>query len=119
MWLAMAFSAGDQYVSISSIGGGICPGVPRRRFVNDCCTDVNCLRASPSVAAQITLIPSIKYGFSNSFDGRNVARYKCTASIISAGAKCDANENGSPIRAANCELNKLDPSNQIGKFNPM
>src|SRR5207253_5245561 len=38
--LAEAFSAGDQYESMSSMGGGIWPGVPRRRFVKACWTEV-------------------------------------------------------------------------------
>src|SRR5208283_2911622 len=36
VWLAEAFSTGDQNESMSSMGGGTWPGAPRRRFVKDC-----------------------------------------------------------------------------------
>jgi len=55
----IAFSAGDQYEAMSSIGGGTWPGEPRRRLMNDCCCDVNWRRASASVSAASTLAPSM------------------------------------------------------------
>src|SRR6267378_3880189 len=57
---AMAFSEGDQYVSMSPIGGGICPGVPRRSSAKACWCEVKSRRASPSVAAATTFTPSMR-----------------------------------------------------------
>src|SRR5437762_7090179 len=59
-WLAMAFSAGDQYVSMSSIGGGICPGIPRRSCVKACWCEVKRRRASATVAATMTFTPNMR-----------------------------------------------------------
>src|SRR5205823_8975972 len=67
--LAEAFSAGDQYESMSSMGGGIWPGVPRRRFVKACWTEVKRKRAWASVSATIAFRPSMAYGRSSWRDG--------------------------------------------------
>ncbi len=71
-------------------------------FVNDCCTDVNSLRASSSVSAAITFAATITCGWSSCADGSNRSRYTSSAGSSASGAKCDANAYGSPSSAASC-----------------
>ena len=52
-------SMGDQWASMLSTGGGKGPGVPRRRLMNCCCSDVMRRRASASVSAANTLTPTM------------------------------------------------------------
>ncbi len=56
---ARSFSGSVQYASMSSIGGGSRPRVPRRMFVNDCCGEVKSLRAVSSSSATNTFAPTI------------------------------------------------------------
>ena len=46
------------------------------------------------------------------------AWYIFTASSIESGAKCEAKTKGKPFCAASSALKVLEPSNQIGIFNP-
>lgn len=46
-------------------------------------------------------------------------RYTRIASCIKRGAKCDAKAYGKPRSPANCALNRLEPSNQIGTLVPV
>ena len=56
---ARSCSGGSQYESMSSIGGGSRPRVPRRMFVKDCCAEVKRRRAVASSSATITFAPTI------------------------------------------------------------
>jgi hypothetical protein len=56
---ACSFSTPDQYASMSSIGGGSWPRVPRIKFVKCCWAEVNSRRASASLSAAITFTPTM------------------------------------------------------------
>lgn len=49
-----ARSIGDQYSSMSSPGGGNGPGVPRRRLMNCCCSDVKRPRLDIGIGGEDT-----------------------------------------------------------------
>ena len=103
---------------MSSIGGGTSPGSPRRRRMKACCWVVNRRRASASLAAATTFSTSIAYGSRCRFEGRKSRWYTASAWSIAAGAKCEANANGSPRCAASCALNRLEPSSHTGTSIP-
>ena len=103
---------------MSSIGGGISPGRPRRRLMKLCCWVVNRRRASASLSAATTFRPSIAYGCCSRADGRKSRRYSASASSIASGAKCEANANGSPSCADSFALNRLEPSSHTGTSMP-
>ena len=84
------------------MGGRCKPGVPRRRFANDCWCEVNSRFASASVSATTMFTPAIAYGFCSCADGLNNWRYSAIACVSASGAKCDANAYGRPSAAASC-----------------
>ena len=72
---ARSFSGGVQYASMSSIGGGSRPRVPRRMFVNDCCGEVNSRRAVVVVVGDDHVRADHRVRLARSCsDGRNVER---------------------------------------------
>src|SRR2546423_14395648 len=104
-----ALSAEFQKLSMSSMGGGSRPALPRNRFVKDCCADVMSRRAAASVSAANTLTPAMLYGFASCADGVNPARKVSSAGISRSGMKCEAYAYGSPYFVASCAPNMLDP----------
>src|SRR5437868_14711462 len=84
------------------MGGGTRLGRPVRLLSVDCCSDVNRKAASSSDSAATTVSPSIKYDVASCAEGRKRCRYMAIASIIIAGAKCEAKANCNPRYAATC-----------------
>ena len=58
-WFNPASSTGAAHELMSSMGGASFPGVPRRSFTNDCCSEVNRWRAWASVSAAMMLAATI------------------------------------------------------------
>src|SRR5437868_344966 len=81
------------------MGGGTRLGRPVPLLSVDCCGDVNRKAASSSDSAATTVSPSIKYDVASCAEGRKRCRYMAIASIIIAGAKCEAKANGNPMLA--------------------
>ncbi|MNN21222.1 hypothetical protein D3C81_1345340 [compost metagenome] len=103
---------------MSSTGGGICPGRPRRRFTKLCCWVVNRRRDSASDSLATTFNARIAYGSRRCSEGLKSRRYSASASSIASGAKCEAKANDKPIAAESRALNRLEPSNHTGTSTP-
>ncbi len=89
-----ARSTGDQRPSIDSTGGGSSPGVPRTKFRNCCCAEVNNLCAAASVSAAKAFTPTIAKGSRSPGEGMKLVRYSSSAPCRKSGAKWDAKAKG-------------------------
>ena len=103
--IAHVYEPGDQIYlfgfsrgayTVRSLAGMIANcGLPSGSFTNDCVTQAFTAYRNPAQR-----------------------KYSLTASIRSAGAKCDAKAKGKPSLAASCALKRLEPRSQIGRRNP-